>query len=439
MEFQMRVFYKIFLFILIIFLVSCGEVYYINTGGYKTKVGGGLGLITKEQEINFGKSYIPLAIEENGGRYPDKVVQDYINKIGLKIARYTPRKLPYRFYVVNADGVNAFALPGGFIFVNRGLLIVLDKESQLAGVLAHELGHVNARHHAKFMEKMLGVNFLYNILGSTLGNKDYGKMLLQLSGIGLKILSLKWSRDQEREADKLGILFSYKAGYDPNGLLETFIIFQKLGKVNAPEWMLTHPLPQNRYVEVKGLISKLKPKPNLIKDSPEFHQIKRRVLSTKQSYDFYNLAVKEISKNPPDLSSALNYLNKSLSIYPNNNASLTLRAYIYANTKNFKKAIEDGTKACKLDNLHFSPHFITGYSYFNLKNYDKALIYLSKARSLIPQQPDPYYYLGRIYEYKKDYLLAYKYYKTAVSLSKGKRKWEGDAKLRMKRLEKLLK
>lgn len=434
----MRILNKLLVLTFIITLFSCGEVYYVSTGGYKTKVGGGLGIITTEQEIELGKGYVPLAVEENRGRYPDKVVQDYVNRIGLKIARYTPRKLPYKFYVINAGGVNAFALPGGFIFVNRGLILVLDKESQLAGVLAHELGHVNARHHAKFMEKMLGVNFLYNLLGSALGDKSYGHMLLQLSGVGLKLLSLKWSRDQEREADKLGILFSYKAGYDPHGLLETFVIFQKLGKVNAPEWMLTHPLPQNRYMEVKGIISKLKPKPNLIKDSPEFHKIKNRILSTKKSYEFYSLAVKELSKNPPNTRLALEYLNKSISIFPNNNASLTLRALIYSKTGNYKKAIADGVKACQLDDLYFSPHFITGYSYYNLKNYDKAILYLNKARNLIPQQPDPYYYLGRIYEDKKEYLLAYKYYKTAISLSKGKRKWAEDAKARMKRLEKYL-
>ncbi len=432
-------FLKKFIFLLpLLIFTSCGEVYYVSSGGYTTKVGGGLGLISKSQEIQLGKSYIPLAIEENNGLYPDKVVQNYVNKVGLKIAKYTPRKLPYKFYVVNTDVVNAFALPGGYIFINRGLLLVLENESQLAGVLAHELGHVNAKHHAKFMEKMLGINILYQILGSTIADKSYGQLLLQIGGLGVKLLSLKWSRDQEREADKLGILFSYKAGYDPKGLLQTFRIFQKLGKVNAPEWMLTHPLPQNRYAEVKGLIAKLKPKPDLIKDSPTFHKIKKRILSTKKSYDLYKLALKELAKKPPNVSKALNYLNKSISLFPNNNASLTLRALIYAKNKNYRKAVVDSVKACKIDNLYFSPHLIAGYSYYYLKDYNRAIVYLNKAKKLIPQQPDTYYYLGRAYEDKKNYSLAFRYYEKALKLSNGKRGWETDAKVRLKRLEKYL-
>ncbi len=429
---------KFILLLPLIIFTSCGEVYYVSSGGYTTKVGGGLGLISETQEIQLGKSYIPLAVEENNGLYPDKVVQNYVNKVGLKIAKETPRKLPYKFYVVNTDIVNAFALPGGYIFINRGLLLVLENESQLAGVLAHELGHVNAKHHAKFMEKMLGINILYNILGSTIADKSYGQLLLQIGGLGVKLLSLKWSRDQEREADKLGILFSYKAGYDPKGLLQTFRIFQKLGKINAPEWMLTHPLPQNRYAEVKGLIAKLKPKPDLIKDSPTFHKIKSRVLSTKKSYDLYKLALKELAKKPSNVSKALNYLNKSISLFPNNNASLALRALIYAKNKNYRKAVIDSVKACKIDNLYFSPHFIAGYSYYYLKDYNRAIVYLNRAKKLIPQQPDTYYYLGRAYEDKKNYSLAFRYYEEALKLSNGKRGWETDAKVRLKRLEKYL-
>jgi len=429
---------RVFLFFLLIFtfsFISCGEVYYIKTDGYSTKIRGGLGLISTQQEIKLGKSYIPLAVEQNEGLYPDKYVQEYVNRVGLKIAKYTPRKLPYRFYVVNSGVVNAFALPGGYIFVNRGLILVLQNESQLAGVLAHELGHVNARHHVKFMEKMMGVNLLYNILGGIIGKKEYGKVLLQFGSIGVKLLSLKWSREQEREADKLGILFSYKAGYDPNGLLETFVIFQKLGKINRPEWLLSHPLPQHRYAEVKRIIKRLRYKPNLIKDSKEFHRIKKRVLSTKKSYDLYYLALKELGKKTPNTIRALNYLNQSIKIFPRNNASLTLRALIYAKNREFRKAVYDSVKACSIDKLYFSPHFIAGYSYFYLKDYKKALLYLNQARRLIPQNPDTYYYIGRIYEERKNYSIAIRYYRQALSLATGKEEWLNDLKVRLKRLE----
>jgi len=416
------------LFIGSVFLLSCSATYDPLTG---KKV---YTLLPPEKEIEIGKMYVPLAIEQNNGRYPDKEVQSYVSSLGMKIAKVVPRKLNYEFYVVNTSAVNAFALPGGFIFVNRGLILTLNKEDELAGVIAHELGHVNARHHARFLEKMYGLSILYNIAAIFAYQTRYGDILLQFGKIGAQLLSLKWSRDQEKEADILGIRFAYQAGYDPRGLLDTFKIFEKLHKTKEPEWLLTHPLPKTREEYVRELIAKYHLNKNLIVDTPEFHRIKRKLERTKKSFDLYDEAVKKLSQKRPDIEGALKLLNESIKLFPNNNASLTARAFIYADRERFKEAALDARKAASLDGLYFSPHFIAGYALFKLKSYKESISYLEKAKNLIPSFPDTYYYLGRDYEALGKYSLAKEYYKKALKLTDGKRGWEKDAVRRLKNL-----
>ncbi len=415
-------------FLLPFIFISCTATYDPLTG---KKV---YTLLPPEKEIQIGKMYVPLAIEQNNGRYPDKEVQEYVSHLGEKIAKVVPRKLNYKFYVVNTSAINAFALPGGFIFVNRGLILTLNKEDELAGVIAHELGHVNARHHARFLEKMYGLSILYNIAAIFAYQTRYGDILLQFGKIGAQLLSLKWSRDQEKEADILGIRFAYEAGYDPRGLLDTFKIFEKLHKTEEPEWLLTHPLPKTREQYVQQLISKYDLSKHLIVDTPEFHKIKQKLEKTKKSFDLYDKAVKALSKKRPDFDKALKLLDESIKLYPDNNASLTARAFIYADKEMFKKASEDAIKAATLDDMYFSPHFIAGYSLFKLKNYKKSIDYLKRAEELIPSFPDTYYYLGRDYEALGKYRLAAEYYRKALKLSDGKRGWERDAARRLQRL-----
>ncbi len=422
---------KLLAFIWIFIFLSCAKTYDPLTGKHVYT------LLPEEKEIELGKLYVPLAIDQNDGRYPDYFVQEYVKNIGEKIVNVVPRKLPYEFYVVNSPEVNAFALPGGKIFVNIGLLYVLENESQLAGVLGHELGHVNARHHARFLEKQFGISILLNVLAIVLSGSKNADLFIQFGKIGAQLLTLKYSRDQEREADRLGVRFSYEAGYDPRGLLETFLIFKKLGDVKAPEWLLTHPLPENRYKEVKKLISKydLKDK-HLIKDTEEFKKMKERILKYKKSYELLKKAKKKISERK--YKEALVLLNKSLEIFPENNASLTYRAVVYAVRKKFLKAYKDASKAAQIDPMFFKPHLISGIALNRLKRYDESISYLQKAKELIPSFPDTYYFLGLDYEALRKYKEAIENYETALKLSDGNRGWEKDAKRRLLRLKNLI-
>ena len=417
---------KILPIALVLLLLSCARTYDPLTG--KTVYT----LLPTQEEIKIGRMYLPLAVDQNDGRYPDQEVQQYIQKLGHKIAEHTPRKLDYRFYVVNTKEINAFALPGGFIFVNRGLILSLDKEDQLAGVLAHELAHVNARHHARFLEKMYGMNILLSIAGIFAYQTRYGDILMRFGKIGAQLLSLRWSREHETEADRFGVRFSYDAGYDPRGLLETFSIFKKLEKAKQPEWLLTHPLPDTRIKNVKKLISKLDLNKPLIKDSPYFHKIKQKLEKTKISFDLYYKAKEKLSKNKKI--AALNLVNKSLELFPQNNASLTLKAFLLLTEENYEEGTDLAVKAAKLDDLCFKPHFFAGYGYFKLGKYSKSVEFLERARELIPNFPDTYYFLGRDYEKLGQIEKAVENYRKALKLTDGKRGWEKDARRRLQRI-----
>ncbi len=409
-----------------ILLFSCTQTYDALSG---KKV---YTLISPKQEIELGQMYIPLAINSNEGQYPDVEVRKYIEKVGKKIARVTPRKLPYKFFIVNSGEVNAFALPGGGIFINRGLILVLNNESELAGVLGHELGHVNARHHVKFLEKQYGINLLLTIISVFVSGKDYGDLVVNLGKVGAQLLTLKYSREQESQADELGVRFAYEAGYDPRGLLETFEIFKKLGNAHAPEWLLTHPLPEHRYQHVLKIIKKYDLNKPLIKDTPEFHKIKNKILKTKKSYDLLKKAEKEIqNKNPYG---ALAIVNKSIKLYPENNAALTIRSVILADLEKYRKSLIDAQKAIKIDNLYFLPKLVAGFDLLKLKKYRKSIKFLEESKRLIPSFPDTYYFLGLDYENIGNYDKAIQNYRTALKLTDGKRGWEEDAKRRLQKL-----
>ncbi|WP_457635961.1 beta-barrel assembly-enhancing protease [Persephonella sp.] len=418
--------FRVLPFIVVLLLLSCARTYDPLTG--KTVYT----LLPTHEEIKIGRMYLPLAVDQNDGRYPDKEVQEYVQKLGKKIAEHAPRRLDYRFYVVNTKQVNAFALPGGFIFVNRGLILALDKEDQLAGVLAHELAHVNARHHARFLEKMYGMNILLSIAGIFAYQTRYGDVLMQFGKIGAQLLSLRWSREHETEADRFGVRFSYEAGYDPRGLLETFKIFKKLDRAKQPEWLLTHPLPDTRIKNVKKLISQLDLNKPLIKDSPLFHKIKQKLQKTKTSFDLFYQAKEKLSKNQK--TSALNLVNKSLQLFPDNNASLTLKAFLLLTEENYTEGTELAVKAAQLDELYFKPHFFAGYGYFKLGKYSESAKFLEKARELIPDFPDTYYFLGRDYEALGNLKKAVENYRKALELTDGKRGWEKDAQRRLQKI-----
>jgi predicted Zn-dependent protease len=256
---------------------------------------------------------------------------------------------------------------------------------------------------------------------------------MQLAQVSTGLLQLKFSRDQEREADTLGVRFAYEAGYDPRGLITTFDKFKKMEKVQAPALLLTHPLPEERIQNVSQLIATKYPDKLLLKkDSEKFQEIKKRLVSTSDSYKYIENA-KDNIKNK-NLTVALTNLDKAIKTYPENNVAYTYRAYVYYQLKDFKKSYEDALKAYNIDRMYFMPQLIMGASLTKLGYYQESIRVLENAKNLIDSNPDLYYFLGVSYQSIGDRQNAYNNLVTALKLTDGKRGWEQDAQNRLRTL-----
>src|SRR5438477_3341967 len=204
----------------------------------------------------------------------------YIDALGKSLAAHAPGdKYPFQFKIVNDTAINAFALPGGFIYINRGAIEAADNESQIAGVIAHEIGHVVLRHGTHQISRAYVAQAPLAILGGVLGSGSIGSILGQLGvGFGLNSLFLKYSRDAESQADLMGTQILHDSGYDPRGMVDFFEKLQAQSKEKTSQFFSDHPVPENRISNVQKEIEKLGgPPPNPRTDSSEFQSAKNLV------------------------------------------------------------------------------------------------------------------------------------------------------------------
>jgi predicted Zn-dependent protease len=242
---------------------------------------GQINLLTTEQEVEIGRQAAG-EIEGQLKPYPDPEVQAYVDSLGQALARHSRRTdITYHFKVVDTDDVNAFALPGGWLYVNRGLIAAAADESELAGVIGHEIGHVVGRHGARQVTKQFGLAILIELATGGENPSLARRVGAQFASMGAGLTLLKYSRDAEREADALAVEETYAAGVDPNGMA-TF--FEKLLALHESEpegtavWFSTHPPSTERIHNVRNQIRQLPPKPGLKSDSARFREIRARLL-----------------------------------------------------------------------------------------------------------------------------------------------------------------
>src|SRR4051812_10377350 len=243
--------------------------------------------ISQQQEVQMGQQYV----QQINAQLP--IVQDpelnrYINVLGDSIARLTSRKdLDWQFFIVDAQEVNAFAVPGGFVYVNRGLIQRADQMDELAGVLGHEIGHVVRRHTVKQMEKAQGAN-----IGVTLACVLTSICSSQAAGAAINIAGgavfARFSRSDEAEADAEGVKNTVRAGISPVGMVSMFqkLLDERKARPGAVEsWFLTHPLEEDRINAVQSMINALPPGQlaQLGTDSRNFHAFKSRIQSLPPS------------------------------------------------------------------------------------------------------------------------------------------------------------
>jgi predicted Zn-dependent protease len=213
-----------------------------------------ISLVSESQEIQMGQES-DKAVQAEYGLYPNTVLAAYVDSIGQALARRSERpNLPWHFRVLDSPVVNAFALPGGYIYVTRGLLAVVNSEAQLAGVLGHEIGHVTARHSARQMTQV-SLAQLGLVVGSILSSDVARYSNVASQGLGL--LFLKYSRDNETQADELGVRYATQANYDPREIPRTYLtlkaVSERQGSGRLPTFLSTHPDEGDRYQRTTAL------------------------------------------------------------------------------------------------------------------------------------------------------------------------------------------
>ena len=251
------------------------------------KVGGrGVGdWYSLESEIRMGKQY-SMQVEQGLKMVQDPVVNEYVNRIGQNLVRNSDAQVPFTIKVVDSDEVNAFALPGGFFYVNSGLILAADEEAELAGVMAHEIAHVAARHGMRQMTRANIAQIATLPLIFVGGGIGYG--IYEAAGLGLPLTFMKFQRNFEAEADYLGLQYMYKTGYDPQAFIAFFEKIQAKEKKKPgtlAKAFASHPQTPDRIEESQKEIATILPaKAQYIVSTSEFDDVKSRLATIQNRH-----------------------------------------------------------------------------------------------------------------------------------------------------------
>lgn len=251
------------LVIAVIFALVALGTYYFGTERYENPVTGRVQRIsmTPKEEIALGLNSAPEMARQHGGLHHDERLRNKVSQIGQRLVQANPEvnQSPYYFQfhlLADPETVNAFALPGGQVFITYGLLKLLKNEDEVAGVLGHEITHVVGRHSN---EQMARAQLSQGLVGAVVmaGGDDYGQSAGQIAQFVSQLKNTSYGRDDELESDKLGVRFMKRAGYDPEAMIEVMEVLDKAAGGNAPpEFLSTHPNPGNRIERIKEEIAK---------------------------------------------------------------------------------------------------------------------------------------------------------------------------------------
>ena len=377
--------YKWFLFIALCLLFSgCA----VNPVTGKKELA--LMQVSTEQEVALGSKSYSQALQQMGGVYPDQQLNDYINRVGQRLALKSHRpELRYQFKVVNDSSPNAFALPGGFIAITRGLLINLENEAQLAAVLGHEIGHVTARHSVQEMQRSKLLSGTVSLIGALAGETEYGPLLTQASTVTASLLSKKYSREQEFEADRLGIKYMAHSNYAVGGAVQLQQVFvDKLSSGQNNDFISglfsTHPVSAARLAENQRIVREqyaaYNSRMGLIHG--DYVQHIAPLIKTKAAYRLYDQG-KELEAQGKHDQAVASY-HKAVQLAPDHGFLLTSLGMAYLRNEDIVPARRYLLKAIQVDTDYFQSHLGLGYIYLQKKRYADATGQLEASLALYP-------------------------------------------------------
>lgn len=372
--------------------------------------------VSEEKEIAIGKENYSPARQSQGGDYIiDPELTAYVQGIGKRLGAVSDRpELPYEFVVLNDSVPNAWAMPGGKIAFNRGLLYELNSEAELAAVMGHEIVHAAARHGAKSMERGIFLQGAMIAVGIGTQNTDYANLAVGASQLGAQLVSSKYGRDAESESDYYGMNYMKKAGYDPAAAVTLQETFVRLSANKESNWLTglfaSHPPSPERVAANKVTLAKLGAGGEMGKEI--YAQKTAHVKATQPAYKAYGDAIAALKKG--DTTTAATLAQKAIAGEPREARFQELLGDIALTQKKPQEALAYYDKAIKMQPDYFKPHVQSGIALFNMGKKAEAEPFLKRANELLPTAPG-HALLGDIAEGRGDIDGALKHYQIAAS------------------------
>jgi len=341
-------------------------------------------LVGESWELDVGKkNYSPLRQSQGGDYVVDPSVEAYVRKVGNRLAAVSDRKLPYEFNVINSSVPNAWALPGGKISINRGLLLEMQSEAELAAVLGHEIVHSAAKHGARAQTR--GVGLQLAAVGAAFGlSSTLGAQGAQMiGGLGAQLINQSYGRKAERESDKYGTLYMSRAGYDPIGAVDLQRTFVKLSSGSkrdlTSKFFSSHPVSENRVMENLKQVAVL-PKGGKV-GKQDYQRAMRSLVRSKPAYDAFDEANKIYKK---DKRKAEALIQKAARLEPKEAMFHSALGDISRDRKQYKTARRHYDKAIQLNDQFFYYFLRRGEVNRLTKNYSAAKRDLNRSIELLP-------------------------------------------------------
>ena len=371
-------------------------------------------LVSESQEIAIGKQNYSPARQSQGGDYIiDPELTAYVQSVGDKLAKVADRQLPYEYAVINDSTPNAWAMPGGKIAFNRGLLYELNSEAELAAVMGHEMVHAAARHGAKSMERGIFMQGAMVAVGIGAQNTNYANLIVGGAQVGAALTMSKYGRDAESESDLYGMQYMKKAGYDPTAavtLQETFVRLSADRKSNFIDGLFaSHPPSQARVDANKATLAKVGAGGDWGKEV--YAQKTAKLKATQAAYKAYDDGVKALVAK--DTAKATALANQAIKGEPREARFQELLGDIALTERKTTEALAYYDKAIKLQPDYFKPHVQSGIALYNAGKKTEAEPFLKRANELLPTAPG-HALLGQIAEERGDIDNALKHYSVAA-------------------------
>jgi beta-barrel assembly-enhancing protease len=371
--------------------------------------------VSQAQEISIGTQNYSPARQSQGGDYViDPELTTYVQGIGKRLAAVSDRPdLPYEFVVLNDSVPNAWAMPGGKIAFNRGLLYELNSEAELAAVMGHEIVHAAARHGAKSMERGILLQGAMIAVGIGAQNTDYANLIVGGAQVGAQLATSKYGRDAESESDFYGMQYMKKAGYDPSAAVTLQQTFVRLSEGKQSDFITglfaSHPPSQARVDANKETLAKLGAGGDMGKEV--YAQKVGKLKATKPAYKAYDDALVALKKG--DTATATKLANQAIAGEPREARFQELLGDIALTQKKPQEALAYYDKAIKMQPDYFKPHIQSGIALFNMGKKAEAEAFLTRANELLPTAPG-HALLGQIAEGRGQTDAALKHYQVAA-------------------------